>query len=179
MFKMTVIMRIGLLSDTHVAWAETEIPPQVMDIFEGVDLILHGGDIYIHSVLDDLEQIAPVLAALGDDDYPSQDPRIKEKHILHLEGKMLWLIHEGPYTPLSVASLTAWWQKRVSPDEIESGKPDIIISGHEHLPLVEYCDGILCINSGSPTLPNHRYGPGTIGILELKDGEADVNIIQL
>ena len=61
-------MRIGLITDTHIAWEEKELPIRVMDIFQGMDMILHAGDIYSHSVLDDLEKIAPVYAALGDDE---------------------------------------------------------------------------------------------------------------
>ncbi len=39
-------MRIGLLSDTHVPEVEKELPPQVTKAFQGVDLILHTGDIF-------------------------------------------------------------------------------------------------------------------------------------
>jgi len=172
-------MRIGLISDTHIPWERRELPPQVMEVFQGVDLILHAGDIYAHHVLDELEHIAPVLAALGDDDYRSADPRVKEKHVLELEGQTLWLIHEGPPTPLSPSWLTFWWQNRISPEEDKYGKPDIIVAGHEHRPLVERCDGVLYVNPGSPTVPNYQRGLGTVGILELNAGEADVNIIQL
>jgi len=172
-------MRIGLISDTHIAWEERELPPQILEIFQGVDLILHAGDIYAHHVLDELEHIAPVLAALGDDDYRSADPRVKEKHVLELEGQTLWLIHEGPPTPLSPSWLTFWWQNRISPEEDKYGKPDIIVSGHEHHTLVESCDEVLYINPGSPTLPNYQRGLGTVAILELNSGKADVSIIQL
>ena len=61
-------MRIGLVADTHIPGAAAELPEQVAQAFRGVDLILHGGDIYTPSVLDELERIAPVLAAKGDDD---------------------------------------------------------------------------------------------------------------
>ena len=174
-----MIMRIGLISDTHIAWEQRELPAQVMDIFQGVDLILHAGDIYAHHVLDELEKIAPVMAALGDDDYRSTDPRIKEIHMLELEGQKLWLVHEGPPSPMSSSWLTSWWQNRISPEEDKYGKPDIIVSGHEHRTLVERCDGVLYVNPGSPTVPNYRWGLGTVGILELNAGEADVSIIQL
>ncbi len=56
-------MLIGLISDTHIPWAVKELPPEVGEAFRGVDLILHAGDIYSHAVLDELERIAPVLAA--------------------------------------------------------------------------------------------------------------------
>ena len=172
-------MRIGLLSDTHIAWEQKEIPPKVLELFQGVDLILHGGDIYRHDVLDELEKIAPVLAALGDDDYESPDIRISEKHVLQLEGHTLWLLHEGPHVPMTEERLTWWWQNRTSADENNNGKPDIIVSGHEHRTIVERCNGILHINPGSPTLLHYKRGPGTIAILELESGKSEVEIIHL
>ena len=63
-------MRIGLISDTHIPDVARAIPRNVSRAFSGVDLILHAGDIQLASVLDELERIAPVLAARGDDDYP-------------------------------------------------------------------------------------------------------------
>jgi putative phosphoesterase len=61
-------MRVGLITDTHIPDIEEELPSQVFDVFRGGDLILHAGDIYNMSVLDELERIAPVKAAMGDDD---------------------------------------------------------------------------------------------------------------
>jgi uncharacterized protein len=169
------MLRIGLITDTHIAWENKELSPQVIVAFKGVDLILHAGDIYMHKVLDELGYIAPVLAALGDDDYPCPDPRIKEKHVMSLEGLTLWLVHERPYylgTPAKQAN-------RNSVTTENKDKPDVVIFGHEHRVIIERNDGILYVNSGSPTLLNYHQGPGTIGILELKSGMADVRIIQL
>lgn len=165
-------MRIGLIADTHIPWERSRLPPEILDIFRGVSLILHAGDIYAHHVLDELEQIAPVLAALGDDDYPSTDARIREKHILRFEGQTLWLIHERPL-PLK------WRQNGGSLPENRDGKPDIIVFGHEHCTILERSDQVLYINSGSPTSLNHRPGPGTVAIMELNSGIADVRFIQL
>jgi len=171
--------RIGLITDTHIPWVQKELPRQVMETFRGVDLILHAGDIYSHTVLDQLESVAPVLAALGDDDYADSDPRVKEKHVLEIEGHRIWLIHEGPYNATQ-PWLSFWWQNRISPQDEKYGKPDIIICGHEHRTAVERFDGIMCINSGSPTYLEYRSGLGTVGILELEAGKkADVRIVQL
>jgi len=94
-------MRIGLISDTHIPQVETEIPTIVFEFFQDVDLILHAGDIYIPSVLDDLEQIAPVLAAAGDDDIEigdtMADERVETSHLLTLEGHVLYLVHHQPF----------------------------------------------------------------------------------
>lgn len=171
-------MRIGLITDTHIPWEVSQVPSEVFTAFRGVDLILHGGDIYSHTVLDDLEKIAPVYAALGDDDYPGEDKRVQERHILKLEGKTIYLTHEGPYNLLSTTGLPLWWRNKISLDKYVN--PDIIVAGHEHRTIVENFNGILYINSGSPTLLNYKKGLGTVGILELKAGsEPRVEIMHL
>jgi putative phosphoesterase len=167
-------MRIGLISDTHIPEVEDELPPQVRQVFQGVDLILHAGDIFTSSVLDDLERLAPVLAALGDDDYARGDKRIKEKHILKLEGQTLWLVHMGP-----LYFTAARWLSRNPSEPEKDGKPDIIVFGHEHRTLIRNSNGILYVNPGSPTLLNYQRGLGTVGILDINSGKAEARIIQL
>ncbi len=173
-------MRIGLITDTHIPWETSIIPAEVFEAFRGVDLILHGGDIYSHSVLDDLEKIAPVYAALGDDDYAGEDKRVAERHILKLEGKTIYLTHEGPYNFLTAnAGLPLWWRNKISPGPGEYKNPDIIVTGHEHKVVVENFNGMLYINSGSPTCLHYKKGLGTVGILELNGGEPKIDIIHL
>lgn len=169
-------MRIGLISDTHIPDAAKALPVEVMEAFRGVDLILHAGDIYVPSVLDDLENIAPVLAASGDDDYLDalRDKRVKEVHILHLEGQTLWLVHQRPYSPTG-----SFWQSRNSPVRDKYETPDIIVFGHWHRTWVSPYDGILFVNPGSPTFLHYCQGLGTVGILTIESGEADVRILQL
>ena len=174
-------MRIGLISDTHIPKVEETLPHAIIEDFRGVDLILHGGDIYALSVLDDLELMAPVLAAKGDDDDGATmtDERVKNLHVLRLEGKTLWLIHERPYTPISSSWFPLWWESRTSPEQNKYGKPDIIVFGHDHRAIVQRVHGVLFVNPGSPTFQDYVRGPGTIGILDIKSGEADVKIIRL
>ncbi|MEK7354664.1 MAG: YfcE family phosphodiesterase [Chloroflexota bacterium] len=171
-------MRIGLISDTHIPWEVAKVPAEVFEAFRGVELILHGGDIYSHTVLDDLEQLAPVYAALGDDDYAGEDKRVQERHILNVGGKTIYLTHEGPYNFLtSTTGLPLWWRNKISPGEYVN--PDIIVAGHEHRTIVENFNGMLYINPGSPTLLNYKKGLGTVAILELNGGEPRVDILHL
>jgi len=172
-------MRVGLLSDTHIPLVAEELPPELMEAFRAVDLILHAGDIYVPSVLDNLEHIAPVLAARGDDDYGVTliDERVKEKHILELEGHTLWLIHERPDSGMSPYGLSSWWQSRLSPGQDKS--PDIVVFGHEHRTVVEHVDGTLFVNPGSPTFLNYLRGLGTIGILDIDSDKMDMRILYL
>ena len=165
-------MRIGLISDTHIPMNATELPAQLAEVFDGVELILHGGDIYLISVLDELGKLAPVLAAYGDGDARlglrrNADQRIKESHVMTIEGVRLGLIHTLRYRGSSIARAF-------------DGPVDIAICGHTHEASVERSDGITVVNPGSATLPQHQLNrPGTVGLLEIADGEVDVRIVQL
>lgn len=169
-------MRIGLVTDTHIPEVGTELPPELTEALQGVDLILHAGDIYLPSVLDDLERIAPVLAAKGDDDYGATlaDSRVKEKHVLTLEGQTIWLVH---MRPLYLTS--GWWLTHSSTEPDKDSHPDIVVFGHEHRATVQHYYNILFVNSGSPTFLHYRRELGTVGILDLNDGKAEAQIVQL
>jgi uncharacterized protein len=168
---------IGLISDTHIPEVEKHLPPEVIQAFQGVDLILHAGDIYSPSVLDELERVAPVLAAAGDDDSGEtlKDPRVKEKQIFKLSGYTIWLVHMRPY---HIA--TPWWRNQ-HPAGKSNGEdaPDIVIFGHEHTTVVEELHNVLYINSGSPTFLHYQRGLGTAGILELQDHQREARIFDL
>ena len=69
-------MRIGLLSDTHLPNERRTLWDEVRTAFQGVDLILHAGDIVHPMVLDWLQEIAPVLAAQGNNDFAWSDSRM-------------------------------------------------------------------------------------------------------
>ena len=174
---MVYQMRIGLLSDTHIPEAAQALPSQIAEVFQGVDLILHAGDIYIPSVLDELERIAPVFAARGDDDYGAAvtDRRVKWKHVLNLEGHTLWLIHEMPYSRMVTPWRTGSSAQRGEDDQV----PGIVVFGHDHCTIMQRRNGILFINPGSPTFLNYRYGPGTVAILTIDSEGPQADILQL
>lgn len=161
-------MRIGLITDTHIPDVAKCIPPQVADVFEGVELILHAGDIYALSVLDELQEIAPVLAVLGDDDHSSlaKDERVKQKQVLDLAGHRIWLTHEGP------------WFDRIAVRQA-GYTPDVIVHGHSHDARIRNVDGVMLVGSGSATFLNYNRGPGSVAILELGPDGPVANIIRL
>ena len=167
-------MRIGLIADTHIPRDVKSLPPHVKDAFRGVDLILHAGDIYISRVLDELELVAPILAARGNGDlkFPG-DHRIKDSHVLNIAGFRLGLTHiiyypEPPTLPLDKAMEREF-----------GGHVDIVVFGDTHMPLVARHNGILLVNPGSPTLPGNRPKLGTVGLLEVAGGSANAHIVQM
>lgn len=164
-------MRIGLISDTHIPDVAKSIPLEVKEIFLGVDLILHAGDIHIVSVLDELSIIAPVLASRGDDDFPLEDKRVQEIQLFTEEGIDFYLIHSSEF----------WARDLIKHPETHGLKkaPDVVIFGHTHRDLVQSVNKSLLINPGSPTFPYYQHRLGTVGLLEINSGKVEAQIVKL
>ncbi len=167
-------MRIGLIADTHIPKDAKMLPPHVKAAFKGVDLILHAGDIYLPTVLDELETIAPVLAARGNGDreFP-QTHRLKDSHVLDIAGFKLGLTHSMVYPELPLSPIDKTMEREFG------GRMDIIVFGDTHVALVERYKGVILVNPGSPTLPNGLFKLGTVGLLEIMEGTAEASIVQL
>ena len=155
-------MRIGLIADTHLPSTIREPWPEVAEAFRDVDLILHAGDIVTSSVLDWLERIAPVLAALGNNDFDLDDPRVKPTHTLDAEGWRIGMLHD----------VTSGVQVDVP--------VDVLVSGHTHYERLALLDGVVYANSGSPTLPHHQSTRlGTVGLIEVDADRLTAIVVRL
>jgi putative phosphoesterase len=174
-------LRIGLISDTHIPEAGSEIPRQAYEALAGVELILHAGDMHVIEVLDWLEAIAPVFGARGNGDgdgarpdFPDDDPRVKEAHVLRIEGLDVGLTHGFP-----LPEETPWTTLDDLMERKLGQKVDVIICGDTHVPLVCWREGVLFVNPGSPTLPRQILGLGQVGILTIEGSTASAEIIDL
>ncbi len=176
-------MKIGLISDTHLPEAHPELWPQIFHAFDGVDQIFHAGDIHEFWVLDELEKIAPVIAARGNGEdggggrpVQPEDPRVKYAWLLEIEGLWVGLTHYVPVPERPPKFTLDRWVERFFPERW----PDIIVSGDTHRECVTHVGETLCINPGSPTYP-HNYDTqfGTVGFLEIENGAADATVWQL
>ena len=173
-------MLIGLLSDTHIAFPNETLPPQIKGAFSGVDLILHAGDIWIPSVLDELESVAPVMAAWGDDDMEADlgdDNRMMKGQSLVLDGITMWLTHVKPRNGL-INPKEEVYSFNHSPEDPED-PPDVIVFGHTHFANIERYKDVLLVNPGSPTVPGYVPKLGTIALLTISSGEVEAHIVQL
>ncbi|MDX1674480.1 MAG: metallophosphoesterase family protein [Longimicrobiales bacterium] len=154
-------MRLGLISDTH-----GRLRAEVFDAFEGVDRILHAGDIGPADLLVELEAIAPVTAVWGNTDGFDVRQRVEEVARLEAGGHYIAVIHGHQLGSPKPAGLRA-----ALPDA------DIIVYGHTHRPLVEMTDGAAVINPGSAGAARFGLSP-SVAILDLS-GEPDVELIDL
>jgi putative phosphoesterase len=167
-----VAIRIGILSDTHMPAAVREIWPEVVETFAGVDLVLHSGDIVHPMVLDQLEAIAPVLASTGNNDAGLRDPRMADAQWLEFDGVEVAMVHdmEPEDEPIDVLR-----------DRYLGGRhADVMITGHTHRERMDWRDGVLQINSGSPVHP-HLWSTrlGTVALLEIDRGAIRARIVRL
>ena len=123
-------MKLGVISDTH-----GHLDPRIPALFEGVEHILHAGDIGPYSILSDLERIAPVTAVLGNNDF---DLTIRDLEILTLNGRKFLLHHI-----VDVSQPAADLRSRITRET-----PDAVIFGHTHKPFAEQRGTILYFNPG-------------------------------
>ena len=183
-------MKIGVISDTHNPSVGALPPPEVALAFQGVDVILHAGDIYVPSCLDWLEAIAPVYAVeMEADAHFQDDPRVVNKtRVLHLEGHTIGLIHDllvpgmdqeiTEYSPISKhfprdADLST------ALETVFGAAVDVVIFGHNHYAVVEEFQGILLVNPGSPSLPKQLRRLGQVAVMELEPDHKRAEILEL
>lgn len=172
-------MLIGLISDTHIASLNEKLPLQVRTAFSGVDLILHAGDIWVPSVLDELESIAPVKAAWGDDDMEADlggDSRMLKENSLSLDGFIVWVMHIKPPYGL-ISPRDGHFTSKAGGNN--RGFPNLVVYGHTHSSSIERYKGVLLVNPGSATWPNYLPQLGTVALLNIKSTEIEARIVPL
>ena len=159
-------MKIGVISDTHIPGTALSLPPAVFELFKGVDLILHAGDIVDQSVLDELAVLAPVEAVAGNMDGPELHLKLPARKIIRLGGYTCGLIH-GKF------------RIDIQKDMImkEFSNVDLIVYGHSHTPFWGKVNGIHFLNPGSPT--DKRHAPyNSVALLHVGD-ELRAEIVRL
>ena len=182
--------RIGLISDTHSAGSGRDLPAKVMQALEGVDLILHCGDLECIGVLDYLETLAPVLAVRGYEDPREPGNRLADAtRVVEVGEIAIGMIHDIQWPGPKVAT-TGDGTGLVLPEgraadtlPAKFGQTvNVVLFGDTHEELVCRWDGVLMVNPGSPTYPGkrHRRGAlGTIGFLNIEKGAVKARIVDL
>jgi putative phosphoesterase len=152
-------MKVAVLADTHAPRYWKACPPEVARRLDGVDLILHAGDVCRATVLEELAAFAPVRAVLGNNDTPDVAAwGAPETLRLDLDGLATAMVHDaGP------AAGRALRLRRRFPGA------GLVVFGHSHIPLDLVEDGVRIFNPGSPT-DRRRQPRGTMGLLRVEGG---------
>ncbi|MGE5630514.1 MAG: metallophosphoesterase family protein [Caulobacteraceae bacterium] len=151
-------MKIGVISDTHIRSSAKMLPNIIYQVFDGVDMILHAGDILIDEVIIELQSIAPVYAVAGNNDGYDMLQKYGVKKIIAAGGKRIGLTH-------GMSKGRTYMNAYM---EFIDDKVDCIVYGHSHKPHNEVIDGILFFNPGSPI--SRRFEPRfSIGLLYVEE----------
>ena len=151
---------IGLISDTHGL-----LRPGVHSALDGVELILHAGDVGGDEILHELGVIAPVLAVRGNTD-PAGHPDLPPVRTLSIGGLRIHVSHGDELGVPNPAKLLAAYDE------------DVIVFGHTHRPLVERLGDRLVVNPGAAGARRFKLLP-SVARLTIADGFAEVDIVDL
>ena len=152
--KSKDVFAAGIISDTH-----GRLIRGVAKTFEGVDLIIHAGDIGNSAVLEDLRGIAPVHAVRGNMDG-GWAFGLPATQIVEIGEVLLYVLHDLNKMDLdpAAAGLSA------------------VINGHTHKAAIAWRDGVLFLNPGSA-------GPfsssGTVALLHIKGISLEPQLVKL
>ena len=162
-------MKVGLISDTHIPHAIRALPRALLKGLEGVDRILHAGDLVTTEVVRELETIAPVTAVSGNMDPPEVAGQLRSEENLLLGGRRIGLKHghqrsglQSRYIGLGydAPEFDLFYQAMAT----QLPGSEVIVFGHFHAAVIKEWNGTLFINPGA-VAPTH--GPSTYAILEL------------
>ncbi|MBJ7535144.1 metallophosphoesterase family protein [Rhodomicrobium vannielii ATCC 17100] len=142
---MTVL---GLISDTHGL-----LRPEAAAALEGVDAILHAGDVGRPDVLAALRTVAPVFAVRGNVDG-GELAALPLDTVATVDGIDIYMLHI--LRNIAIAPAAAGMA--------------VVVSGHTHKPLIEEMDGVLYVNPGSAG-PRRFALPVSVGFLRLASGQ--------
>ena len=164
-------MRIGVISDTHGF-----LDDQVFSLFEGVDHILHAGDIgggakrrvSAYDLLAQLRKIAPLTAVSGNVDG-FEESGIRSLIRKRFGGKAFLLIHQFFEKGKIREDIIAYLRRH---------PVDVVVFGHSHQPLISSHQGSILFNPGSAGRKRFKL-PRAVGIIEIRESKLFPRIIYM
>jgi uncharacterized protein len=151
-----MIRKIGVISDTHLPEFK-QLPPAIWQHFDGVERIIHAGDLSVLSVIDELETIAPVVAVQGNIERDEVVEALPIKREIMVGGLRIGIVHI-----LGDAKSHARLARQEFPDA------RVVVFGHSHIPWNQEHKGQLLFNPGSAT-DRRRQPTCSIGLLHVDD----------
>jgi putative phosphoesterase len=143
---------LGLISDTHFQERLFALPDHLARVWGAVDLILHAGDVGDLGVLDQLGQIAPVVAVHGNDEPDVTKRDLPEQQLIAIGGLRLLLWHGHYPDPVEERANRkgAWGPTldRIAARTREVGAV-LLVYGHSHVPAISRHAGVTLFNPGA------------------------------
>lgn len=151
-------IEIGIISDTHGL-----LRPEAIEALRGVEHIFHGGDVGGDHILEPLRALAPVLVVRGNTDTDAWGRSLPARVFAEVGRERLLMYHGHLHLGEDAAHHDA----------------KIIITGHTHVPKIDWRHGVLHVNPGSAG-PRRPGLPVTLARLTVNPhGEHAVRLIEL
>ncbi len=151
------VNKIGLISDTHGL-----LRKEALEALRGSDLILHAGDVGKPEILQELRNIAQVVAVRGNVDTEPWAQTLPETAVAEAGSALIYMLHDVNALDLNPGA---------------SGF-HIVVSGHSHKPGKTERDGVLYINPGSAG-PRRFELPVTVALLRVGRMPYEVEFVGL
>lgn len=174
---------IGVVSDTHIPDRVRDLHPDIIAGLkrEGVQLILHAGDISCGQILEQLARVAPVRAVRGNRDFITL-PHLPAEEEFSIHGVRIYLAHgHGSWSHYLwdkyIYMLRGYEFERYQRylTKVSRGA-DVIVYGHTHRPEIRNQGRTLFINPGSAG-PNYEQRQPSFGTLHIgEDGRVEGKI---
>ncbi len=147
---------IGIISDTHIPQFK-RLPDAIWRHFDGVERIIHAGDLSVLSVIAELETIAPVEAVQGN---------VEEEEVMRaLPIKREIVVG---HCRIGIVHILGDSQTRAKVARTEFPNARVVVFGHSHTPWNEEQHGQLLFNPGSAT-DRRRQPRCSLGMLYIDD----------
>ena len=128
-----IAIKVGVLSDTHIPWRAKHLPKAVWEGLQGVDLIIHCGDIVAGHVLDELGEIAPVEAVYGNMDPVDLKQKLPKTKVVTVGDFTVGIVHgDGRWRTIDNAF-----------NAFPFTQLDCIVFGHSHIPVITEREGVI------------------------------------
>ncbi len=148
---------IGVISDTHGLLRD-----EARGRLQGCELILHAGDVGNSVVLEELGQIARVVAVRGNMDKGRWASELEEIEYVEVADRRICVIHDIDRLDLDPAAAGI----------------DVVVYGHSHRPAVDRQDGVLYLNPGSAG-PKRSDLPVSMALLYIDEEGITPEIVTL
>jgi hypothetical protein len=148
---------IGVISDTHGV-----VRPGVIQAFQGVERVIHAGDVGQPEVLTALRRVAPLIAVRGNVDRGEWARELRETEVVEIGPIRLYVLHDLHQLDLEPAA--AGFRA--------------VISGHSHRPSAQERNGVLFLNPGSAG-PRRFNLPVSVALLRWEGKSLKSEILEI
>lgn len=161
-------LTIGVISDTHIyTGSRRVVPPGVIRLFQraAIDLLVHLGDANSRTVLEELADLAPLIAVPGNNDDPELHYMLTETTRFTVGDRTFGVLHGHGGRSAKQEAIRRF-----------AGKVDCVLFGHSHMPLLDRVEGTILFNPGSATDRRWHEHFG-VGLIRVEGGEIEPDLI--